>query len=267
MRMRLPSAENRSLLCAILLLLAIEGVHESAATEPLPSSTVRLDDNTRVEQDMTHIPAGAYRLFFKREDGAKELPVRAFHVDASPISKAQFLEFVRGRPEWRKSQIKSLLAERNYLADWIADLDPGTDSQAPVTFVSWFAARAYCAERGGLPTVAEWERIAGAPRVAIIREESASDKFAPFRFAMGKVVSELQDLPLHFGDVWEWTEDFNSTPGFNAGEKPRSEKPLFCGDGYRSNNAVDYGAFLRFSLRSSLKANYTLKNLGFRCAR
>ena len=68
-----------------------------------------------------------------------------------------------------------------------------------------------------------------------------------------------------FGLIWEWTSDFNSVMGAGlTADKPASN--LFCGDGFRASNAKDYAGFLRFSFRSSLKAGYTLKNLGFRCA-
>jgi formylglycine-generating enzyme len=84
---------------------------------------------------------------------------------------------------------------------------------------------------------------------------------------MGKSSSDISELPFQFGEVWEWTEDFNSAPVTGVGETSRTDTPKFCGDGIRSNNAADYGAFLRYSFRSSLRGNYTLKNLGFRCAR
>ena len=47
-----------------------------------------------------------------------------------------------------------------------------------------------------------------------------------------------------------------------------TDKDLFCGSG--SVNATDlmnYAAFMRYAFRGSIKANYTTKNLGFRCAK
>ncbi|HEY3698680.1 MAG TPA: formylglycine-generating enzyme family protein [Spongiibacteraceae bacterium] len=220
-----------------------------------------------------HIPAGRYFSFFKRKDGgSQDIPVAAFWLDIKPVTRADYLDFVRRRPAWRKSQIKALFAENNYLADWADDLNPGEDTQAAVMFVSWFAARAYCTDRGGrLPTVAEWERVAGAvdntkvgaPDTAIANPQS------PFRFAMGQSAADVRSTPLTFGSAWEWTVDFNSALalGATSGAVNNSGSSLFCGDGFRSNNATDYAAFLRYSFRSSLRANYTLKNLGFRCAR
>jgi sulfatase modifying factor 1 len=73
---------------------------------------------------------------------------------------------------------------------------------------------------------------------------------------------------LH-GLIWEWTSDFNSAivTGDARGDTG-IERQLFCGSG--SLGAGDrnaFPAFMRFGFRSSLKASYTVHNLGFRCAR
>ena len=71
------------------------------------------------------------------------------------------------------------------------------------------------------------------------------------------------------GLIWEWTEDFNSA--FVTGESRGDsalEKSMFCGSGaVGSTNPSDYAAFMRFGFRSSLKGNYTVGNLGFRCVK
>ena len=46
------------------------------------------------------------------------------------------------------------------------------------------------------------------------------------------------------------------------------ERNLFCGAGAAgARDLTDYPAFMRIGLRSSLRANYAVPNLGFRCAR
>ncbi|HEY3498921.1 MAG TPA: hypothetical protein VGK73_29725, partial [Polyangiaceae bacterium] len=72
---------------------------------------------------------------------------------------------------------------------------------------------------------------------------------------------ELAAEGARFAGIWEWTLDFNSAPVASG-----SALSQFCGDGIRSNRPEDYGAFLRYSFRSSLKGNYALETLGFRCA-
>ena len=72
---------------------------------------------------------------------------------------------------------------------------------------------------------------------------------------------------LH-GLVWEWTSDFNSAliTGDARGDTG-IERSLFCGAGSMgASDRSNYPAFMRFGLRSSLKAAYTVHNLGFRCA-
>jgi formylglycine-generating enzyme required for sulfatase activity len=213
------------------------------------------------------VPAGTYQPFFKSSKQTKIVIVPAFLLDVTSVSRGAFLEFVRRNSKWRKSQVKGIFAEGSYLAGWKQDLEPGGPLAEPVTFVSWFAAQAYCEDQGKrLPTVAEWERAAGAqlnsklPLSAAVRGEDS-----PLEFAMGTTAAELGRNGPGFGKVWEWTSDFNSTPVPGRSENGASSS-LFCGDGYRSNRPSDYAAFLRYSFRSSLRGNYTLKNLGFRCA-
>ena len=111
------------------------------------------------------IPAGVYRPLFRSDSDPKEIPVKAFALDIHPVTNAGFLDFVRANPRWRRSQVKRLFADENYLKHWAGDLDPGTaaTTNAPVTWISWFAAKAYAAWAGKrLPTTAEWELVAAA---------------------------------------------------------------------------------------------------------
>ncbi|MDB6101229.1 MAG: formylglycine-rating enzyme family protein [Gammaproteobacteria bacterium] len=220
------------------------------------------------KRGLVMIPAGYYLPFFKQK-GAQSIPVAAFWLDAAPVTRKEYLDFVRRNPVWRRSQVKALFAEGTYLADWVNDLSPDGNFEDPVTFVSWFAARAFCADRDQrLPTVAEWERTAGAGNSTTDAfDTAAAQSQAPFRFAMGRLAADVPSPSIAFGKTWEWTADFNSAMALGDSTGANGRSNLFCGAGFRSNNATDYAAFLRYSFRSSLRANYTLKTLGFRCAR
>src|SRR5690606_9535519 len=71
------------------------------------------------------------------------------------------------------------------------------------------------------------------------------------------------------GLVWEWTEDFNASLVTGESRDSGSEDlNLFCGGGgLRANDTSDYPRFLRYGYRTSLQADYTVRNLGFRCAK
>ena len=136
--------------------------------------------------DMALVPAGPQQAFFvtrgstgspeAEADRGSSIEVPAFLMDRMPVTRRQFAEFVRARPEWRRSQVTPVLADPHYLEDWLSDLDAGTSApaNAPVTRVSWFAANAYCRWKGKeLPTVDQWERAAagGGKDAAATREK------------------------------------------------------------------------------------------------
>jgi len=210
------------------------------------------------------VPAGVYTPFFKSGTETRPVPVDPICLSATTVTHEEFLGFVRDHPEWQKSRIKRLFAEDSYLGDWQDDLTPPPEMiSQPATFVSWFAAGAYCEAQGGrLPTVAEWERFAGG------REPANNPGAAPFAFAMGQAAPELANTGLTLPGVWEWTANFNSTLiSGRIGTTEGADSSQFCGDGIRAVDPSNYGAFLRYSFRSSLRANFALKNLGFRCVR
>jgi formylglycine-generating enzyme required for sulfatase activity len=70
------------------------------------------------------------------------------------------------------------------------------------------------------------------------------------------------------GLVWEWTLDFAAYA--RTGESRDSDgkdSGNFCGGAAAGvSDATDYPAFMRYSMRASLKADYTADTLGFRCA-
>ena len=208
--------------------------------------------------------------------------VARFEIDRTPVTNAEFLEFVRAHPEWRRSRVSRLYADASYLVHWRGDLDlgPGAPPRAPVVHVSWFAARAYAAAHGArLPTVAEWELVAAADRtrrdatrdpahLARLREWYARPA-APVLPPVGQGAPNVWGVYDLHGLVWEWTLDFNSAlvSGESRGDASL-DRSLYCGAG--ASNAADfsdYAAFMRFAYRASLEAHYTTGQLGFRTTR
>src|SRR5215204_7421909 len=76
---------------------------------------------------MVRVPAGRYVPLFRGENDPKDTPVSAFFLDVFPVTNGDFLEFVRANPKWRRSQVKRLFADEDYLKQWVADLELGTN--------------------------------------------------------------------------------------------------------------------------------------------
>jgi sulfatase modifying factor 1 len=231
---------------------------------------------------MARIPDGAYRPLFRAEQDSRAVPVKAFRLDVLPVTNGDYLEFVRANPRWQRSQVKRLFAEESYLKHWASDLELGTNApaNAPVTFVSWFAAKSYAQWKGKrLPTTAEWEYAAAAsPRQPDGENDAAFTKTVRDWYAIPSSahlsavgLGQTNFWGIHdlHGLVWEWVADFNTAmvTGDARGDTGL-DRQLFCGSG--SQGAKDTGnfpAFMRYGFRSSLKASYTVHNLGFRCAK
>lgn len=231
---------------------------------------------------MVLVPAGRYAPLFRAENDPKDITVPAFYLDALPVTNGDFLEFVRANPKWRRSQLKHLFAEADYLQRWAGDLDLGPNASAsvPVTHVSWFAAKAYCSWKGKrLPTTAEWEYAAsasptrpdGANDPEFIRQVRAwyATPTPATLPAVGQGRANLFGVHDLHGLIWEWVADFSTAmvTGDARGDTGL-ERLLFCGSGSEgAKDTADFPGFMRYGFRSSLKASYTVHNLGFRCAK
>ena len=231
---------------------------------------------------MVLVPAGTLAPFLRLKAPKASAPappnlaaIGAFRLDVEPVTNAEFLDFVTAHPEWRRSRIKSLFAEDRYLRRWSSDLALA-DAQArdePVTNVSWFAAEAYCRTRGGrLPTTAQWEyALADDGRSGDAVRERSLEWFAEPNPARPPAIGGpangfgVRDM---VGLVWEWTLDFDAyAMTAESRDANGKDSASFCGGAATGvADLTDYPAFMRYSMRASLKANYTADNLGFRCA-
>ena len=228
---------------------------------------------------MVLIPKGVYRPLFRGKTDLKEVPVSSFYLDVLPVTTGDYLEFVRVNPNWRHSQAKRIFADESYLKNWTGDLDAGTNVKVPVTGISWFAARAYAQWKGKrLPTVAEWEYAAAA---SATRSDGENDPVFAAEILQWYTTpsSDLANVgmrPANFlgvhdmhGLVWEWVLDFNTAMATDDGRASGGpDRSLFCGAGsVGARNVRDFPAFMRTGFRSSLRADYCVHNLGFRCAK
>lgn len=232
------------------------------------------------QKNMLKIEGGSYRPFVGKESDSLTF-VNSFLMDETAVTNAEFLEFLKKNPQWTKSQVLRLFADSTYLHSWKSDYEFPADvsPQAPVTNVSWYAAKAYAQSVGKrLPTVDEWEYAARASEK--LKDATENPEFTTKilklyqqKYGYKKPVKQheanawgIYDL---YGTIWEWTEDFNSVMMTGESRKDNTvNETLFCaGASVTSSDLRNYAAFIRFAMRGSMKANYTVNNLGFRCVK
>ena len=228
---------------------------------------------------MKKISSGAYVPLYGSNDS--KVVVQEFLLDEYPVTNQQFLVFVKDQPSWSKSQVISLFADDNYLDKWSGDFVLGKDMKpnSPVTTISWYAAKAYCKiQQKRLPTMDEWEYAAMASETkpnaqadSLFNQQIIEGYETPKTYTklVGSTFKNYWGIYDLHGLVWEWTYDFNSV--LISGESRKdvdTDKNLFCAGGsVGASDLMDYAAFMRYAFRGSIKANYGIRNLGFRCAK
>ncbi len=230
--------------------------------------------------DMVLIPAGEFTPLYGTVLAGK-VRVETFRLDRRAVTRGQFENFLQNNGEWRRDSIRSVYAGRDYLADWESPVTTGGDQALPVTQVSWFAARAYCAAQGKrLPTTDEWEYVGAASateRNASLSPVFIAEVLARYSLpagvrARGSTSPNAYGVAGMHGGPWEWTEDFNgvlvSADSRTSGSTVRHSdfRSVCATSAIGASNPNDYPAFLRYAFRSALDARATLDLLGFRCA-
>jgi formylglycine-generating enzyme required for sulfatase activity len=228
---------------------------------------------------MVPIQGDTYIPLYGRD--SLQVTISDFDMDVYPVTNKEYLKFVKDHPKWRRSTILKLFADKNYLSQWDSDtaLNNNQSLDAAVTNVSWFAAKDYCECLGKrLPTIDEWEYVAMAneklPDARTLKAYneyilSWYEKPKTFNNEIGSTFKNYWGVFDLHGLVWEWTLDFNSV--LVSGESRKdvdNDSNLFCGSAaIGATDLMNYAAFMRYAIRGSVKARYTMKNLGFRCVK
>ena len=233
----------------------------------------------------TEVPGGRWRLgstpddgfIFDNEKWAHEVGIAPFHIAKAPVTNAEFAAFVdaggyRNREFWsaagwawreRAAAERPVYWMENDGGGWtwrryrkVEQLAP----HAPVTFVNWYEAQAWCnwAKRR-LPTEAEWEAAALGEPVPDGSRLADTKRHWPWGDAAPR--PERANLDLDFdgpldvaacaqgdsafgcrqmiGNVWEWTaSDFVPFAGFAADPYEDYSQPWF-----NSRQVLRGGAF------------------------
>jgi len=137
---------------------------------------------------------GKNAFVFDNEKWAHEVELAPFLISASPVSNAQYCNYVEagGKPPRYWKKIDGVWMERRF--NKLQTLN----GDEPVRHVDWNEAQAWCRwAKRRLPTEAEWERAASHPG-------------------------------FDWGAVWEWTASaFDPYPGFVADPYQDYSQPWF----------------------------------------
>jgi len=228
---------------------------------------------------MSFIKGGTYTPLYGRD--SMQVVITDFKMDVYPVTNKEYLKFVKENPKWKRSKVLKLFVDGNYLSLWVNDtvLGKQQSEKAAITSVSWFSANDYCKCQGKrLPTIDEWEYVAmsnekmpDARRLEDYNEYILSwyEKPKTFNNEVGSTFKNYWGIYDLHGLVWEWTSDFNSV--LISGESRKdvdNDSDLFCGSAaIGANDLMNYAAFMRYAIRGSVKAKYTMRNLGFRCVK
>lgn len=230
-------------------------------------------------EGMVNIKGGRYIPLYGRDSTV--VAVQDFQIDKYPVSNAQFLKFLKANPQWQKSNVLKLYADDTYLRQFKNDttLTDFNTQNNPATYVSWFAAKAYCECQGKrLPTIDEWEYVAMADELTADARLKPSYNQQILSWyetprtnekVIGKTPKNYWGVYDMHGLVWEWALDFNSV--LISGESRKDvdkDSNLFCGSAaIGATDLMNYAAFMRYAFRGSIKARFSIKNLGFRCVK
>lgn len=239
---------------------------------------------------------------YDNERPRHELELQPFRIDVTPVTNAQYLEFIRAggyrreefwtREGWSwRTENRDVSAPKYWFADgetWLIqryDATEGVDPSHPVCHVCYHEADAFARWAGKrLPTEAEWEAAASwdpvrgrkyaypwgdrAPTVADANIDQLMFNTAP----VGAYRTNRSPIGCYgmIGDVWEWTStDFGAYPGYRTFPYPEYSEAFFGPDHkvLRGGSWATRPGAIRNTFRNW---DYPIRRQifsGFRCAR
>jgi formylglycine-generating enzyme required for sulfatase activity len=178
--------------------------------------------------------------------------------------------------------VSPLFAGPGYLSAWqgAQTLGAAALEQQPVTNVSWFAARAYCAsEHARLPSWYEWEYVAAADET----QRDARQDPTRNQHLLSAIMETTGDRPGVIGQypenfyavrdlnrlLWEWTGDYAAMFP-NADARVAGVDPVLAlcgGSALAFADKNQYALMMGIAALAALKPADDAPRVGFRCVR
>jgi formylglycine-generating enzyme required for sulfatase activity len=240
---------------------------------------------TAMPDDMVLIPAGEFIM--GSDDVDKEGLQQRFgmtkipYMNEHPERKVHLDDYYIDKYEITNEKYKEFTDATGHKPPvyWVnGDYAPLPDRQ-PVVMVSWFDADAYCKWRGKrLPTEAEWEK---AVRGTDGRQYPWGDEFDQKKAnSLGlqgqpTPVGQFPEDVSHYGlfdvvgNVSEWVDDwYKGYPGNQYLDEAFGEtNKVARGGSWGGIGHYSFDFYYRASFRNYVKPEFTLNDVGFRCAK
>ncbi len=224
------------------------------------------------DSDMVLVEGGTFAFGNSRNDSegdADEKPVSNVTLSSYKISKyevtnAQYVEFLNAKGNQREGNLLwyNGLDKRDGIIreNGVFKVVKGRENY-PVTYVSWYGAKAYAEWKGGsLPTEAQWEYAAKGGNESQNYKYSGSNNLEEVAHYLGNskglnpvATKKANELGIYdmSGNAWEWTADRKSNytaedktdPAPNVSENPFIRrggsvycKPYVCRSANRGTN-------------------------------
>ncbi len=71
--------------------------------------------NANCQSKMVKIDGGTYIPLYGRD--SLQVTISDFEMDVYPVTNQLYLEFVKKYPKWKRSNVKKIFADENYLRD------------------------------------------------------------------------------------------------------------------------------------------------------
>ena len=255
------------------------GKEESVAIIP-KKGRAPADKNTGALEGMVAVPEGKFVMGrdngFPDEQPAHEVFTKAFWIDRTEVTVAQYRRFLKAKGLKTPAQPTSPSMPSLYFAD-------SKYGNFPMVDIAWQSAGSYCRWAGKrLPTEAEWEKAARGgdqrlyPWGNVWDESRVNSRETPYSSIAGKKIHFTSEVGSYAenaspygvldmaGNAWEWVADWYAAyPGNRGVNEVYGQKyKVIRGGSWVSNSLA-----LTTIARDYSDPVFGYDSIGFRCAK